>query len=189
MAQSITAEFVRFLEGKGFTAVLTDPIEKPPLPTHQEWDTNTTISENQGKDGFNAEFEQQVRSFVQVKTSTGRPNAHSRAVIEALKVYENLAMAVHYEKTPVYHKREITHWKYRRRCFYLECPIIIEALTKSTLSVTLVSTVMHHYSGPKYGHRLFCFLDPWMAVIGYILRHSDVLLLMKARYPNIHNVI
>ncbi|KUL81864.1 hypothetical protein ZTR_09969 [Talaromyces verruculosus] len=70
LAQSINAEFVRFREGKGFTAVLTDPIEKPPLPTHQEWDTNTTISKNQGKDGFNAEFEQQVRNFVQVTTST-----------------------------------------------------------------------------------------------------------------------
>lgn len=57
LAQSITAEFVRFLEGKGFMAVLTNPIEKPPLPTYQEWDIDRTISENQGKDGFNVEFE------------------------------------------------------------------------------------------------------------------------------------
>lgn len=93
LAQSVTAEFVRFLEGKGFTAVLTDPIEKPPLPAYQEWDVDRTISENQGKDGFNAEFEQQVRNFVQVTTSTGRPKAHFKAVIKALNVYENLAMA------------------------------------------------------------------------------------------------
>lgn len=93
LAQSITAKFVKFLEGKGFTAVLTDPIEKPPLPTYQEWDIDRTISENQGKDGFNAEFEQEVRDFVQVTTSTGRPNTHFRAVIKALNVYKNLAMA------------------------------------------------------------------------------------------------
>lgn len=103
LAKSITAEFVRLLEGKGFTAVLTNPIEKPPLPTYQEWDIDRTIRGNQGKDGFNAEFEQQVRNFVQVTTSTGRHNAHFKAVMKALNVYENwLWPAVLYEKTLVF---------------------------------------------------------------------------------------
>ncbi|EEA27405.1 hypothetical protein TMatcc_004307 [Talaromyces marneffei ATCC 18224] len=92
LMKSLTSELTLFLQLNGFSAVLTDPIEKPPIATYQELDIDGTIRENQGKTGFNTEFELTLRTFIINKVkATGRPKTHLNTVLKALSVYKNLA--------------------------------------------------------------------------------------------------
>ncbi|KAL7923817.1 hypothetical protein ACQKWADRAFT_325560 [Trichoderma austrokoningii] len=52
-AGKISEAFEKYMHGKGFTIVYTDPIERPPVPGYRKIDTDRTIGENKDKPGFN----------------------------------------------------------------------------------------------------------------------------------------
>lgn len=92
-AQKITKKFTDFMQAKGFSVVLTDPIERPPVPAYKQIDVEKTISDNQGKAGFDYELEEKVRGYIETENSSKTSKKHVEAITKALKVYNNLAEA------------------------------------------------------------------------------------------------
>ncbi|EED13985.1 hypothetical protein TSTA_102150 [Talaromyces stipitatus ATCC 10500] len=92
-AQKIKAKFTKFMQDKGFPVALTEPIERPPIPSYQQVEIDQTISDNQGRAGFNTELEQTVRDFVKTENSAGFSKKHVETIEKALNVYNNLAEA------------------------------------------------------------------------------------------------
>jgi hypothetical protein len=59
-----------------------------------------------------------------------------------------------------------------------------KVLWKSLFYVTLIRTISHHDPRPQLGGALPSLLDPWMLLIGQILRHPEELLLREIMDPS-----
>ncbi|KAE8404903.1 hypothetical protein BDV37DRAFT_282436 [Aspergillus pseudonomiae] len=91
-AQRISAEFAKFMKGKGFSAAYTDPIERPPVPGYKKIDADQTISDNEGRVGFD-KIEQEVRDYVTNQNSGKESRSHVEAIFRAQGMHDHLAEA------------------------------------------------------------------------------------------------
>jgi hypothetical protein len=91
-AQYILEEFSKYIANKGFTVAYTDPIERPPVPGYRKIDTDRTISDNQGKAGFD-KVEEVVKKFVSDKNSAKESLGHVQAIVKTDDIHKHLAKA------------------------------------------------------------------------------------------------
>lgn len=91
-AQKITKAFAEFMEKKGFTVAYTDPIERPPVPGYRKIDADKTISDNQGKQGFD-KVEQEVKDYVSKFNTAGQSLSHVEAITKTQGMHDHLAEA------------------------------------------------------------------------------------------------
>ncbi|QKX54055.1 uncharacterized protein TRUGW13939_01138 [Talaromyces rugulosus] len=91
-AQNILEGFSKYMGGKRFTIVYTDPIERPPVPGYRKIDVDRTISDNQGRAGFN-KVEEVVKNFVTKENSAKISLSHVQAIVKTDEIHEHLAEA------------------------------------------------------------------------------------------------
>ncbi|KAF7157660.1 hypothetical protein CNMCM5623_002034 [Aspergillus felis] len=92
-AQKIIKAFEEDMKKKGVTVAYTDPIERPPVPGYRKIDADRTISNNQGKAGFNDNVEKEVRGFVSKYNSAGKSESHVDAITKTEEIHKHLAEA------------------------------------------------------------------------------------------------
>jgi hypothetical protein len=91
-AQAVVKKFSDYMATKGFTFAYTDPIERPPVPGYRKIDTDRTVSDNQGKAGFD-KVEEVVKKFVSDKNSAKESLGHVQAIVKTDDIHKHLAKA------------------------------------------------------------------------------------------------
>ncbi|KAE8372198.1 hypothetical protein BDV26DRAFT_298086 [Aspergillus bertholletiae] len=90
-AENIVKAFKKKLDGRGFTIVYTDPIERPPVPGYRKIDAERTIEVNKGAKSFQ-KVEETVRNFVkEPNSSAGQSGKHAEAIYKTEGMHKHLA--------------------------------------------------------------------------------------------------
>ncbi|EEP79267.1 predicted protein [Uncinocarpus reesii 1704] len=89
-ARMITTAFQNEMNKRRFTAALTAPIERPPVPGYRKIDAVQTISDNAGRAGFQ-KIESDVRDYVTNFNSAGLSKSHVDAIVKTQDVHNHFA--------------------------------------------------------------------------------------------------
>jgi hypothetical protein len=66
---------------------------RPPVPGYRKIDADQTISNNQGKAGFNNNVEKEVREYVSKYNSAGQSKSNVEAIAKTQEIHKHLAEA------------------------------------------------------------------------------------------------